>query len=189
MYRYPHRTTRRPDRRWDIASVATKMAGRPRPSQIINDCRRSLAREDLDRSEGRRAGRPRFDGPLLPIGSGIGHGGSGRRRYRTHKRKSNRMDKTCSRSSVWDVEGESFLYKGDWGKERDTENWAAHSRFESFDRARSGRADADGRRRGRRRPEGGRASAGPTSQRARGRARDRRPRPSTRGARVVCFTA
>ena len=72
MYRYPHRTTRRPDRRWDIASVATKMAGRPRPSQIINDCRRSLAREDLDRSEGRRAGRPRFDGPLLPIGSGIG---------------------------------------------------------------------------------------------------------------------
>ena len=63
------------------------------------------------------------------------------------------MDKTCSRSSVWDVEGESFLYKGDWGKERDTENWAAHSRFESFDRARSGRADADGRRRGRRRRE------------------------------------
>ena len=32
----------------------------------------ALARKDLDRSEGRGAGRPRFDGPLLPIGSGIG---------------------------------------------------------------------------------------------------------------------
>ena len=51
-----------PDRRWDIASPATEML-RPRPN---NHCLRSGRTSTAHVTA--QAGRPRFDGPLLPIG-------------------------------------------------------------------------------------------------------------------------